>query len=122
MEFMEMQMKIQGNYMEHTIPTWRCQHDPFPNCQVLEWDTEAQGLEVETGFKYSLDIKPPHDVDAWTLGQRVKDALQNEVFHGYYGKFTSFNPRSRRSNANQGRLDRIEAPPHCSNYLTPTYL
>jgi hypothetical protein len=63
-DFMEMQMKMQGNYMEHTIPTWRCQHDPFPNCQVLEEPDDATSLQVETGFKYSLDFKLQDGMDA----------------------------------------------------------
>jgi hypothetical protein len=111
LEFMETQMKIQGNYMEHTIPTWRYWAFPFPNCQVLEETVDLQELQVQTGFKYSLDIKVQEGMDAWTVGQMINAALENPDFKKLFGPHTCLNTRSRRSNGNQGRLDFIEAQP-----------
>jgi hypothetical protein len=112
LDFMECQMKIQGNFMEHTIPTWRYCAFPFPNCQVLEEAEEILELKVQTGYKYSLDIKMKDGMDTWTLGQMVMAALNDPDFKKQYGTNTNLNTRSRRSNGHQGKLDCIEAQPN----------
>ena len=117
LEFMEMQMSMQGNFMEHTIPTWRCWPCPFPHCQVLEEKEDTPELQVQTGFKYSLDIKIQGDMDQWAVGQMVHAAVENLEFKKHYGQNTCLIPRSRRSNGHQGRLDAIEAPSKWSNTL-----
>jgi hypothetical protein len=117
LDFMEVQMNIQGNYMEHTIPTWRYCALPFPNCTIVEDGEDSMQLKIHTGFKYSLDIKITEGMDAWVVGQMVQAVIENPDFKLHFANNTSLNPRNRKSNANQGRLDWIEAQPNWPNFV-----
>jgi hypothetical protein len=112
LDYMEVLMKQQGNNMEVMIPTWRCQHTEFPTTKIMDVKKEGETatLEVHTGFKYSLDIKMTQDMDAWSVGEMIKVALENPGFKEQYGGKVHVTTASRRSNGNQGKLDRIEAP------------
>jgi hypothetical protein len=108
---MEFQMSQPGHHMSGMIPTWRYQHSQFPKITLVSKNTGGlPSLEINTGWKYSMDIKILTPDDPWIIGEEVCKAVEDPRFKDEYGTRCYLNPTSRRSNAKQGSHDNIEAP------------
>ena len=56
------------------IPTWRFHHSELPRPMVFG-HTEDKAIEVENGFKFSLDIPTPYPIYFDRLDEEVKAAM-----------------------------------------------
>jgi hypothetical protein len=105
-------MKQQGNQMELLVPSWHYVHVPFPTTKIVVGSAagpDGHALAVKSGFKYSLDIKIREGNDEWTVNEMVMNALKGPYYVETYGAQTCITPKSRRSNGNHGKYDKIEA-------------
>ena len=112
LDFMDHLMKEHGNQMENMVPTWHYAHVPFPTTKIVAGAAagpDGHALAVKSGFKYSLDIKIREGHDQWSVEKMVMDALKEPSYVATYGSQTCITPKSRRSNGNHGKYDKIEA-------------